>query len=292
MKRAPSKSSLKGKKKTPCTSTNIDHDQKPHDKLRVSDLKGSHTTSVDDKNAVDDELVLEKNTTAKARQLTAPEPPFTCADKKAKKSCTLTVLPKVVCIVLLLVIFVGYTEKNILLFNVLHLLWGTPLSGSNTPACLELRNASIAGDRFVRELRWAQNSDNLRSKDSVRGVHIHENDYFTVREHLGRLEKCCGTSLASSTQAITSIEALRTFLKLPLKKNGGRGKCFIYVLKLDHITSNPVANGLKELLENNALQSSVVFPSSRALVIILSSKTKKELKDALPHRVVHLLHFV
>lgn len=291
MKKASSKSSSKGKRKASCTSINIDHDQKPADRLGVSNLKDSQTTTFDDKNDVNDALPQEKITTCKGRKLTPAEPSLTCADRRTRNSCTLTILAKVVCIVVLLVIFIGYTTKSKLLSNVSHLLQGTPSRGSYTPACLELKNASIAGDRFARELYWAQNSDNSRSKELVRGVHIHENDYFTVREHLERLEKCCSTSLTLSTQAITSIEALRTLLELPLKRNGGRGKCFMYVLKLEHVTPKPVANALKELLENNALQSSVVFPS-RALVIVLSAKTKEDLKDVLPHRVVHLLRYV
>lgn len=105
------------------------------------------------------------------------------------------------------------------------------------------------------------------------------------------LESCC--TIVKSVGDIVSIEALQQFIVAPLKTINREKKCVLYVVTLEHVTPPSTAHALKELLEENTLRSRRLLPSDvHALLLIQTEKSLAEVKEALPHRVVHLLRHI
>lgn len=132
----------------------------------------------------------------------------------------------------------------------------------------------------------------LRSDmDTIRGVLVQRN-YNVLRDEIAPLEECCGGEGIFSERPFDTVDALRTFFSLERSRRGnsGKAKCAIYVVRVEHVKSVSVANGLKELLDMNKLHGADVIPHDyRALILFVSEKPRERVKDELPHRVVHLL---
>lgn len=155
-------------------------------------------------------------------------------------------------------------------------------------------------DRIYTSLREAGKSNKLAvelltllfsDRVGVRGVYVQDAPY-SLKSNLRPLTEFCGKEYVVDG-VLDSVESLHHFLTLAVKQNGPK-KCIVYLLDVERIAPfSPAANSLKEFLESNTLQSLWVLPSNvKALLIFASPKSKEDLKELLPHRVVHLLRFL
>ncbi|CAD2219724.1 hypothetical protein, conserved [Angomonas deanei] len=79
---------------------------------------------------------------------------------------------------------------------------------------------------------------------------------------------------------------MRTFLH---NSFSSKHTCVVWVFSLKAIEGN--ADPLKELLETNTLLSQKVVPQgSRGLFVLKTDLSRAELKEKLPHRVVHMFY--
>lgn len=219
-------------------------------------------------------------------EVKTPSPP----DKRAEVRTSLNMAFKVF-VVLLLLVFFMFGGMPMLFLSSLYK--GDRHVKGDIGACAQLRDAAVGGNSFAKELSWVQLPDASIRKERIRGLYGKNEDYRSLREAVSLLEKCCGNSVTFSKAPLTSVESLKSFLEIPIKQEVRSEQCFVYWVELEHIAPQPTANALKELLESNVLRfQEVIPPLSKALLIISSSMSKEELKQILPHRVVHLLHFV
>lgn len=121
----------------------------------------------------------------------------------------------------------------------------------------------------------------------IKGIHLQQ-PLSALPEVLGPLVRCCGGGgVLQAPGPLTNIEALRRFIEKPLHVQKAP-QCYVYVVSVNDILL--VQDALKELIEKNTLMSEPVLPAhAPGLFIIASEQSRAELKDVLPHRVVHLL---
>lgn len=293
MKRGHSRSTRKGKSKAPLLgNTQLEHGIEISSRMCNKVVENIPPTPLQCESAESTATLLEKNTDPRISggraKVGVPLPSY-------ETSRASRFMNKLFKLMLLLLVLLGTSGAGpTLLFSIYSSLSGVkPLSSGDVAACKQLANASTNGNHFAKEINWLQFSDKSARREWIHAIHISKDNFRFLREPLETLAKCCGTSLISSREPLASVELLRNFLEIPIKRNGNTKKCFVYLLELEHITPGPTAHGLKELLESNMLRSELVIPPpSRALVIILSRKSKNELKGVLPHRVVHFLNFL
>ncbi|KPA79343.1 putative mitochondrial hypothetical protein [Leptomonas pyrrhocoris] len=124
----------------------------------------------------------------------------------------------------------------------------------------------------------------LSRRSGVSGVHWHQR-----RGDADRLDfalNCRGVLVAPLHGPFASVDQLRA----ETQKSFGsqKSRCVVWVTSPEAIQK--VANALKELLENNALGGRpVVPPQARGTLVVKSAHPREELKNILPHRVVHML---
>ncbi|KAH9597264.1 hypothetical protein LSM04_007505 [Trypanosoma melophagium] len=120
----------------------------------------------------------------------------------------------------------------------------------------------------------------------VTGVHLQRVNPALVEEQISTLPKC-----VTLHRLTTPFDSVTSFLQR-LKRDAATASCILWFVE-DVGVVRGVGNSLKELLEDNALRGEHVLPKgSRGLFVVLSEKTREELKDILPHRVVHMLHTI
>eukprot|EP00796_Vickermania_ingenoplastis_P003886 gene3886-2757_t len=100
---------------------------------------------------------------------------------------------------------------------------------------------------------------------------------------------CCRGKIVFSTGPLRTVADVRAFIEAPFREKSR--ECAVYVMRIEDIQGEgDGTQSLKELLENGSLMSDAVLPSGKkALVAIATSGTRADLKELLPHRIVHLL---
>ncbi|KAG8348178.1 hypothetical protein ERJ75_000423300 [Trypanosoma vivax] len=116
------------------------------------------------------------------------------------------------------------------------------------------------------------------------GLHIQTTTQSAVEEQLGPLPSCVTLHrLADPLSNITSF--------LDRLKRDARGRTCVVWLVEDLSVLRAVADSLKELLEDNSLRGEPILgQGSRGLFVLLVKESRDQLKDVLPHRVVHMFH--
>lgn len=116
---------------------------------------------------------------------------------------------------------------------------------------------------------------------AISGVHVRTSSVPDVTAALGFLPGC--GKVVHLAAAPADLEALHKALAAPLR----RSKCVAWVVEEAALAA--VASPLKELLEDNSLRGVPVVPhGSRGLLVLVSGKSREELKESMPHRVVHM----
>ncbi|PBJ78126.1 hypothetical protein BCY84_04992 [Trypanosoma cruzi cruzi] len=116
------------------------------------------------------------------------------------------------------------------------------------------------------------------------GVHLHTADRAVVEKELTTLLTCV------VLHRLTGVFKDVTELSTRLRNDAASAKCIIWFIQ-DVAVVRGVANSLKELLEENTLRGDEILPEgSRGLFVLVSDKSRKELTEVLPHRVVHMFH--
>ncbi|KPI84453.1 hypothetical protein ABL78_6482 [Leptomonas seymouri] len=124
----------------------------------------------------------------------------------------------------------------------------------------------------------------LSRRSGASGVHWHPSP--GEADILGFASSCNDVSMTPLHGPFASVDQLRAEI---LKSFGRqRGRCVVWLTSPEAIQK--VANALKEFLENNALGGTpVVPPQARGTLVVKSAHSREELKNVLPHRVVHML---
>ncbi|ORC88869.1 uncharacterized protein TM35_000153000 [Trypanosoma theileri] len=118
------------------------------------------------------------------------------------------------------------------------------------------------------------------------GIHLQRMNSALVEKQLSTLPKC-----VTLHRLTTPFDSVTSFLQR-LKRDAAANRCVLWFVE-DVGVVRGVGNSLKELFEDNALRGEPVLPrGSRGLFVVNSEKSREELKDILPHRVVHMLHTI
>lgn len=130
----------------------------------------------------------------------------------------------------------------------------------------------------------------LGANDGILGVHIQVPEPTVFDHHLEYFKSCGGAVYTPSTQ-LKTIKELDDYLRTPWGKSMKEGRPVMYVI---HLTEGSevatISNAFKEVLETNRLQQRSIVPStSKAMVVLLSDMSRAEMKEVVPHRVMHLL---
>lgn len=132
----------------------------------------------------------------------------------------------------------------------------------------------------------------LSRRSGVSGLHWqrHNSAGGTEEEDpFAFVSRCKDMSVHHLRGPFTSADQLRSAMLQPFAQRSHR--CVVWITTPASIQA--VANALKELLENNKLGgATVVPPQARGVLVVESSLAREELKDLLPHRVVHMLSSV
>lgn len=124
----------------------------------------------------------------------------------------------------------------------------------------------------------------LSRRSGVSGVHWQRaaGDANRLDASLG----CADAVVAPLNGPYATVAELRAAMQAAFQQP--RTRCVVWVTSPEAVQR--VANALKELLENNALAGTpVVPPHARGTLVMQSSLSREELKNKLPHRVVHML---
>ena len=124
----------------------------------------------------------------------------------------------------------------------------------------------------------------LSRRSGVSGVHWHQGSGEPDRLVFAHI---CNAMVVSTLQdSFTSVDQLRAAMQASFERP--KSRCVVWVTTPEAIQK--VANAMKELLENNALGGvPVAPPQARGTLVVKSVHAREELKNMLPHRVVHML---
>lgn len=131
----------------------------------------------------------------------------------------------------------------------------------------------------------------ISRRTGVSGVHV-EADASVLVHSLEPLSSCLAVSDLRTT-AFEDVAQLKNELTSSFSVPGARKQhtCVAWLVSVDTVLG--VADALKELLEANTLRGEPVVPrGGRGMLILVSQWNREELKERLPHRVVHMLSTV
>lgn len=130
----------------------------------------------------------------------------------------------------------------------------------------------------------------LSRRDRISGVHVINPDALAVSLAFLKPSKC-HTQIVEAHKPFSDLLAFRSALTGAFTSAKRGATCIVWVVDLHHVEH--VGGALKELLESNSLRGEPVVPGGkRGLLILKSTLSREELKDRLPHRVVHMFRSV
>lgn len=158
--------------------------------------------------------------------------------------------------------------------------WGGPVRGPRACSCATEAFQDLRGDD-----RQPLAALLMGSRSRMAGAHVVALSVADVHKAFGFM-KACG-HVEHVPAAVSTVDGLYT----ALRKGFMDHTCIVWLVPEAQIV--PIAGPLKELMEDNALKGMpVVPPTGRGVFVIVSQKSREELKEVLPHRVVHMLKSV
>ncbi|CCW62654.1 unnamed protein product [Phytomonas sp. EM1] len=160
-----------------------------------------------------------------------------------------------------------------------------PGGATTTTACPCVREAlhSFARQGDVAHSKLA--GPFVSSSAPLTGVHVRSDSAPSVFKELSFVRPC--SVVIHLTKPIKDVEELKKVLQFPFSQS----RCVVWVADVNLLSQ--VLNPLKELFEDNTLRGIRIVPSGKkGFLILVSEKSREELKEELPHRVVHMLNTV